>query len=192
MRIGLYDKPTNDELPKYKGLYRQNDLVDFCERQNDVLTNMVEWFFEQSTDGMNIEYTEANENKTIQLLRLLRDEKWDGELVLFTDENNLQVPFGFELLGYDICADSMYYSPLGDGFLASYAPNETFFFEMSFEDYREYRNDLNEVGLFNSYVIADNFSQYCNRINNHYSHVIESEENWRPVAIWLRCVRNSW
>lgn len=127
MRLGLYDKPINDEVSKYKGLYRQNDLVDFCEGQNGILTNMMKWFFSQSRDGMHIEYTEGNMNKVVQLLEMLRDEKWRGELLLFTDARDLKIPLGFELIGYDICADSKYYSPLGDGFLTSYIQSETFF-----------------------------------------------------------------
>lgn len=59
---------------------------------------------------------------------------------------------------------------------------------MNLEDYRDYVNDLNEFGLFKSYVIADDFAKYCNRINNNHPHAIESEENWRPFMIcsWMK------
>ena len=184
MRIGLYDKPINNEVSKYKGLYRENNLIDFYEKHNKILTNMIEWFFSKSRDGMHIEYTEENMKKVVQMLNALKDEKWEGELLLFTDTRELQSPFGFELIGYDICADSMYYSPLGDGFLISYIQSETFFYEMSFKEYRDYANDLNNFGLFKSYVIADEFAKYCKQINSHYPHAIESEENWRPFMIW--------
>ena len=184
MRFGLYDKPINDEVSKYKGLYRENELIDFCEKSNSILTNMIEWFFSQSRDGMHIKYTEENMNKMVQFLDMLRDEKWKGELLLFTDDRELEIPFGFELIGYDICADSMYYSPLGDGFLTSYIQSETFFNEMSLENYRDYAKNLNNFGLFKSYVVAEEFAKYCNKINSLYPHTIESEENWRPFMIY--------
>ena len=186
MRIGLYNKPTNDKISKYRGLYRQNNLIDYLDGRNNILNNMIEWFFSLSNGDMPIEYTKDNLNKSLHLLKALRDEKWQGELIMFTDDTKLEIPSGFDLIGYDICADSMYYSPLGDGFLLSYIDNDTFFLKMSKEHYREYVNDLTEEGLFRSYEVANNFANYCNIINNQYPHIVESEENWRPFAIYAQ------
>lgn len=87
------------------------------------------------------------------------------------------------MVGYDICADSMYFSPIGDGFLMQYNRLPDFYTDMSFEMYSMYRENINEKWLFNSYEIAMNFSEYCNYINEKHRYCIESQDNWRPVAI---------
>lgn len=185
MRIGFFDKPINDDVPHYKGLYRQNDLLEFFEGHSYQLSKMMKWFFGHSQDGTHIEYSDTNLTKTLQILNLLRNEKWYGELMLFSDAGAVSVPSGFELVGYDICADSKYYSPLGDGFLLSYNQNEKFFEAMSFDKYLQYSCDINDFGMFSSQIIATDFAKYCNWINSRYPHIVESEDNWRPYAIYL-------
>jgi len=185
MRIGFYSTPTNDKLTEYKGLYRENGLIDFCEGYTNNLIQMVKSFFLAAQDGMHIEYSDKNLKKALKLWTMLCGQKWQGDLLLFSDSCDFSVPVGFSFLGYDICADSRYYSPLGDGFLSSYAQDELFFRGMSIRKYAEYVRDLNDACLFKTRIIADDFSNYCNWINHQYPHIVESEEGWRPYAIYV-------
>ena len=184
MNIGLYNEPVNSNLSNYKGLYRQNNIIDLTESDNLNLRTAVDWFFSVSREGTFLAYGNENNARLSVLYSLLKSEEWRGEIILFTDRNNVNIPSGFVLLGYDICADSKYYSPIGDGFLQSYDVNNPFFAEMSFLDFNCYKKDLNGAGLFNTYATAIEFSKYCNTINGKYEHAIESENNWRPFAIY--------
>ncbi len=114
----------------------------------------------------------------------LNAQKWDGEMVLFTDCCSVIIPSDFILLGYDICADSKYYSPIGDGFLQIYDKDNTFFVEMCIAKFKYYKNNINSAGLFSTYSIALEFSNYCNVINKKYEHAVETENHWRPFAIY--------
>ena len=184
MNIGLYGEPTNLELLKYKGLYRQNNLIDFY--YNNVFESYIEWYFSISTEGNYIQYTKENEIRVIFLYKILKAENWYGDIILFTDNIDTAISTDYELIGYDVCADSKYYSPIGDGFLESYDTDNVFFFEMNKNDYQNYKNNINDYGLFSSYDTALIFSSYCNKINNKYKHAVETEKNWRPFAIYRR------
>lgn len=189
MKIGLYGEPTNSIFSYYRGLYRQNDLIDLYEYDNISLIKEIDRYFSLSNEGGYVEYTETNLSELLLFYRTFKAAGWLGDIILFTDNVYAGIPTDFELLGYDICADSMYYSPIGDGFLVSYSLDEKFFSEMSINDYKFYKENVNDKGLFQTYSAALNFAQYCNTINQKYEHVIESEDNWRPFAIYTLDIR---
>lgn len=176
----LYFEPINDSVKGYSGLYRGSFNVDHMKNTN----NLINAFFKTSADGQNLAYNEENREKIIELYQSLKREKWDGDLICFTDDKRVEIP-GFTMVGYDVCADSMYYSPVGDGFLTQYNRYPDFYTDMSLETYSIYRDNLNEKWLFNSYEMAMKFSEYCNHINKKNLHCIESQDNWRPVAIHI-------
>lgn len=181
MNIGLYQEPTNSELTKYRGLYRQNSIFELMESDAH---NLIDWFFSLSREGDFIEYSEDNKERLSELYSILRTQKWKGEILLFTDCYQERIPSDFVLLGYDICADSKYYSPIGDGFLQSYDKDNSFFRDMSIAEFDLYKSNINDAGLFDTYSVAVNFAKYCNEINNKYEHSVESENNWRPFFIY--------
>lgn len=182
IKIGLYCEPINERVSGYWGLYRECFIVDYMKR-NRTLYGLIHNFFEISVDGQSLKYTEQNEKMMVTLYQNLKREKWSGDLICFTDEKQIKMP-GFPKKGYDICSDSMYYSPIGDGFLIRYDSRLDFYRDMSFETYSMYRANINENGLFNSIEIALSFSEYCNYINKKHLYCIESQDNWRPVTIW--------
>ena len=186
MNIGLYNEPVNSDALNYRGLYRLNNIVELTESDNLKLRCAIDWFFSVSREGNFLAYDNENNARISELYSLLKSEKWSGEIILFTDRNCVSAPVGCVLLGYDICADSKYYSPIGDGFLQRYDVDNPFFAEMSFLDFYGYKKDINSAGLFNTYAMALEFSKYCNAINKKYEHAIESENNWRPFAIYMR------
>lgn len=184
MNIGLYSQPINSALLNYRGLYRENGMIDLIESDNHHLTSLIDWFFLTSREGDFLEYTKQNMEQLLSLFSILKVKKWIGEIVLFTDCCKAIIPSGFALLGYDICADSKYYSPVGDGFLQTYDKDNPFFAEMSISEFEHYKNNINIAGLFNAHAIALEFSKYCNAVNKKYEHAVESENNWRPFAIY--------
>ena len=186
MNIGFYNESMNSIMRSYRGLYRCNNLIDICESNSLCVKKDIEWYFRASIEGNYLEYTDNNMKRLLQLYQKLKGQKWEGDLVLFTDKVKALAPMNFKFLGYDICADSRYYSPIGDGFLTEYNEGMLFFSEMNIAQYRTYRNSLNDNYLFTSYAVALQFSRYCSYINEKYEHSVESENNWRPFAIYSR------
>ena len=183
MYIGLYDKPTNACRPGYRGLFRSNGLIDFYYHESPLVRDRLAWFFKNSSEGMHIEYSEENQLKLQALHNILCSVGWYGDMLFFTD-TKAQPPLECAFLGYDVCADSKYYSPLGDGFLDSYSHDCVFYAKMDFDEYSEYAISLNQNGLFSSYLTAELFAKYCNLINKEYEHAVETEGKWRPFAIY--------
>ena len=183
MNIGLYSEPTNESLPNYRGLYRQNGLIDFCDSSSHAVRKEIDWYFSNAKDGGFLGYSKETHRRVLLLYGLLTAEKWPGEIIAFTDKMTAP-PTGAALLGYDICADSRYYSPLGDGFLEVYDRHSLFCLEMDENIFRGFQNALNANGLFSSYAFAQEFAEYCNYVNSQHIHAIESEENWRPFSVY--------
>lgn len=183
IKIGFYSTPINVNLQGYLGLYRESFAVDYMENNNR-LHKLINSFFEKTRDGQTVNYSEENRKNIVELYLSLKRENWEGSLLCFSDNEQVEIS-DFKLLGYDVCSDSMYYSPLGDGFLMQYNRYPEFYTDMSFEMYCMYKDNINHAWLFNSYETAMNFSQYCNHINKKKLHCIESGENWRPFAIYL-------
>lgn len=183
MYIGFYNCPINECIFNYKGLYRENNLIDY-DNKNFMRAKELNWYLSNSIEGMFMEYKEINMPELISIYIELKNNEWRGELILFTDKINKDIPNKFELLGYDICADSRYYSPLGDGFLGEYNQEYTFYKEISEDDFLNYKRSINRNYLFNTAEAALSFSKYCNYINEKYPHAVESESGWRPFAIY--------
>ena len=183
IKIGLYCEPINADSKGYLGLYRGSFSIGYMENNNR-LYNLINDFLERTADGQSLDYNEKNRKKIVELYRGLKNENCDVNLVCFTDDKQVEIP-DFMLIGYDICADSMYYSPIGDGFLMQYNRYTEFYADMSFEMYSLYIENINEKWLFNSHEIAMDFAKYCNHINKKNYYCIESENDWRPVAIYL-------
>lgn len=185
MEIGLYNEPTNTKLSNYKGLYRQCDLMNFYECDNVYLKEIIDKYFSLLKDKNYLDCTENTYTISLQLYRTIKTFGWNGDLIIFTDKISENIPNNFDFIGYDICADSKYYSPLGDNFLDRYILDSKFFSSMNNDSFKKYKKNINSSGLFDDYSIALDFAQYCNIINKKYEHVIESEDNWRPFAIYM-------
>lgn len=185
MKIGLYSDPTNSNLSNYKGLYRHCNLVDFYECDNVYLAKTIDKYFSLLKDKNYLDYTKNTNTISLQLYKTIKSYGWNGDLIIFTDKIDENIPNNFDLIGYDICADSKYYSPLGDNFLDKYIFDSKFFSAMDNDSFKKYKKNINSSGLFNDYSIALDFAKYCNIINKKYEYVIESEDNWRPFAIYI-------
>lgn len=157
MYIGIYNEPTNSEMINYKGLYRQNNLLDFLDKGDSLLKKYINWFFEYSNEGNYMEYAENDLPKLLKLVQLLKHHGWDGELIVFTDNQCASVLPNTVLLGYDICADSKYYSLLGDGFLEQLDLHKDFYKFLDQSQYTLYHHNINKYGLFQNYPLLITF-----------------------------------
>jgi len=110
IRISLYSTPVNGDVFLFMTISMGN-IHDFETQRKDI-----QCFFATEKNRLSIEYNETNMKKIVRLYHNLKTEEWEGNLTIFTDDEKLEIPNTI-LLGYDICAESMYYSPLGDGFL---------------------------------------------------------------------------
>ena len=68
--------------------------------------------------------------------------------------------------------------------MLEYDEEKEFFSEMSETMFLNFKDDINQNGIFDSHKAAKDFAKYCNYINTKHNHCIESEDNWRPFAIY--------
>ena len=47
-----------------------------------------------------------------------------------------------------------------------------------------YKEKINSNGLFSNKEVATSLANYCIKINREFPHAVESENNWRPFAIY--------
>ena len=180
--IGLYSGSVNKENPGYRGIYRNNDLLDYYEL--DDLKSSIDSYFCDSQDGIHKSFSTETFASTFSLYQNLIAREWKGDLLLWGENKNLPLGVNAEFLGIDICGDGLYYSPLGDGFLQNYESQYTFYRSLSYSQFHVYANNINENGLFSDDRIAKQFAAYCNQISQEDDHAIETEANWHPIFIF--------
>lgn len=181
--IGLYSGPVNEECPGYRGIYRNNDLLDFYQHAD--LKSCIDAYFCDSQDGIHKSFSSETFASTLSLYHHLIAREWKGDLLLWSENKSLPAGVNAEFLGIDICGDGLYYSPLGDGFLLNYEAQYTFYRSLSYQQFQVYANHINENGLFSDDGIANQFAAYCNQISQEDNHAIETEAHWHPVFIFL-------
>ena len=171
-KLHLFNETMTDIYPNYLGLYTMLNIPEDCYSD-----------FELQSSG-NFPYTEENADKLMRICCYLESQSIRSDIILFSDNIDVKAPESFTFIGYDICSDSEWYSPLGDGFLDEYS-NSLFFSKMSLDEFEAFQGDLNKCGLFSSPDKAAAFAKYCNCINKEYPGVVETEDNWRPFIVYL-------
>ena len=178
--IGLYDEPVNAQAVGYRGLYRGCRLPDPAG-DDRVPARRISWYLAQAENGAGIAYDDRE--KVIALFFALKRAGFGGEAIAYSDEGPIADP-AFMPIGYDVCGDTLYYSPLGDGYLARYGRYPAFCADMSIEEFSRYQRGLNEAMLFSARDTAAEFAAYCGRIAGKDPAAIEPLAHWRPVAIY--------
>ena len=175
--IGLYEWPLRANVPAYRGLYRGNSLIHLSQSRER------ETFFCLAGDGSSAAFTEESFALLKGLYGIVRARYPQTDLLLFSDAD-LEPPVDpglWTFLGFDVCADSRYYSPLGAGL---------FDVVMTMAKENGLVSEplpglcLNEAGLFSAQGDADTFSSLCHALQRFGVYEIESETRWRPWAIW--------
>lgn len=155
----------------YRGLYR-GILGDWDVNGNS--KKYVSEFINMGIEGRNIPFSESNLElaKIVNQIIKVNNFKPDFTVISNTDFSDPN----FELLGYDVCANSLSYSPIGSGGITGKA----YLLEQMDSDLtKEVLSDLNSNGLFSTLEIAKRFAEFCT-IN---ADLIESETPWIPVSV---------
>ncbi len=180
--IGLFSGSVNEACHSYRGIYRNNDLLDHYESVS--MKECIDTYFCNSYDGIHKLFSTETLASTVFLYENLIVRGWKGDIILWSEDKSLPATLDAEFLGIDICGEGLYYSPLGDGFLLKYEEQYTFYRNISHQQFQMYANDINEYGLFSNDIIARQFAAYCNQISKEDSHAIETEVNWHPIYIF--------
>lgn len=176
-KIGWYASPTNPGMAHYRGIYRNNDLVDYMQIPS--IKDSVLDFLDHSHEGMFIDYSTSHMRHIVSFFDSLNKYGWRGDIVVFSS-NLTDCDHSY---GYDICSDSLHYSPLGDGFLCSYDDGNRFHRLIGKTKLDSYLKHLHAYGLFDNKDIAESFAYDCTTASKQYDHIIETESSWYPIAI---------
>ena len=177
MFIGLYEWPLAAGVPAYRGLYRGNGLASLSGSR-ELLT-----FFRLARDGSGAAYTEETFALLKGLYEIVGPRYPQTDLLLFSDAApEPPVDSGpWTFLGFDVCADSRYFSPLGAGLFGAVMTKAK---EHGLISEPPPGLRLNEAGLFADREDAETFSSVCSALQRSGAYEIESEMDWRPWAIW--------
>lgn len=156
----------------YRGLERD---LPFSEKKFPL--KMMKRLLELSEDEGEIPCCTSNLNLLLEIQQQLWNVGFDTDIIVAGDEPDTSWcnEIGFEFLGYDICGDSFYHSPV---FRAVFEVPDSDFFEETRKNYGKY---LNANGLFQNIEDAGLFLEY---VKSDKSDTFESEENIRPVKIF--------
>jgi hypothetical protein len=156
----------------YRGLYR-GILGDWDINGNSKLS--VFEFINLGIEGRNIPFSEKNLELAIIVDQIFKVNNFKPEFTVIsnTDFSDSR----FEFLGYDICANSLYYSPIGSGGITG---EDAYLLDHMDSDLtKDVLSDLNSNGLLSTLEIAKRFAEFCT-IN---AELIESETPWTPVSV---------
>ena len=174
--IGLYEWTMETGVPAYRGLYRGNSVIRLPQ------SRATEAFFRVARDGSSAAYTEENFLLLKEVYAAAKPRYPRTDLLLFSDAADFPEPGSeWEKLGFDICADSRYHSPLGGGLRDALlsAAAAAGLLSASAPELR-----LNGAGLFSSREDALTFTGLCVELQRSGAYEIESETNWRPWCVW--------
>lgn len=178
---GLYTTPLNDDIVEYKGLYRMNPDIFNIKPSEEKTKSILKTYIEKSREGIFVDDNALKIEELIALYNFLKNADNDVELVYFSKFDNEVEQF--ERAGFDIVANSLSYSPLGDNFLDCFDKQAKFDSFLGEEKFNFYKSNLNENKLFNNICIAKQFAIDCNNVSKAIPHAIESEYFWFPVMI---------
>lgn len=158
------------ELSNYRGLYRGSfgdwDVTGPSKK-------LVSDFINLGREGSNIPYSEENVEAAIMVYRIFIEQGLNPDFIVISNSDFHDSRF--EFLGYDICAKSLYYSPIGSGGITGEQPY--LLNHMPLELRTEVLADLNGNGLLETKAVAERFAEFCTK----NTELIESESPWFPV-----------
>lgn len=98
--------------------------------------------------------------------------------------------YQYDFIGYDVCADDYYTSPLGMNYLNYTDDFEIFedlpFFENISNEVRfDYARQINEFGLFDSTEPAGEIAEYCNWLCKNFDDMFYGAKDFKLIKIYL-------
>ena len=183
MKIQLLSFPVNTKASNYMGLYRGTNYIDFILSKQLDSDSYISMFLNRIDEDGKLVMNSENYILSKKIYSLLLKQGWDGDMILYSDNDEPALK-NVVFLGYDICGDSEYYSPLGDAMLREFNPQFPFDRNLGSELFVHYKEKINSNGLFSNKEVATSLANYCIKINREFPHAVESENNWRPFAIY--------
>ncbi len=183
MKIQLLSFPVNTKASNYMGLYRGTNYIDFILSKQLESDSYISMFLNRIDEDGKLVMNSENYILSKKIYSLLLKQGWDGDMILYSDNDEPALK-NVVFLGYDICGDSEYYSPLGDAMLREFNPQFPFDRNLGSELFVHYKEKINSNGLFSNKEVATSLANYCIKINREFPHAVESENNWRPFAIY--------
>ena len=183
MKIQLLSFPVNTKASNYMGLYRGTNYIDFILSKQLESDSYISMFLNRIDEDGKLVMNSENYILSKKICSLLLKQGWDGDMILYSDIDEPALK-NVVFLGYDICGDSEYYSPLGDAMLREFNPQFPFDRNLGSELFVHYKEKINSNGLFSNKEVATSLANYCIKINREFPHAVESENNWRPFAIY--------
>ena len=116
-------------------------------------------------------------------------KRYEATQVLLYSNEESALNAQAEFIGYDVCADDYYTSPIGLGYLGEIAEydidgDEPFFENISNEVRYEYFQQLNPYGLFDEAAPAEEIAEYCNWLCSEYADMFQGAENFKIIKIY--------
>ncbi|MCM1285098.1 MAG: hypothetical protein NC213_04760 [Acetobacter sp.] len=182
----------------YKGVATPCCLGDYCE--NSKIGDSVFQYIDQYIDfesqliklnSYSIYYAEA-------LCQQFKKIGVDTGILIYCDVDEIPHESTDDFLGYDVCAEDYYTSPLGMEYLEFTSEDIEFmvdeevsddfpFFEnISNEVRHEYEQQLNKHKLFDNLETAEEIAEYCNYLTAQYDNIFEGLKNFKIVKIYAK------
>ncbi|MFR5876094.1 MAG: hypothetical protein ACLUFN_06355 [Eubacterium sp.] len=178
------------ENENYNGIYQLSCLAEYIDNKkigNDVKTFMNNYVDEES---QLIIFTAYSLYDAKELSEKISKKFENTQIIIFSDENESIDENLAEFIGYDVCADDYYTSPIGMGYLGEIDEfnkfeDEPFFDNLSNEVRFEYFEQLNDYGIFNDLIPAGEIAEYCNWLIDEEYDVFQGAKKFKIVKIYL-------
>lgn len=174
----------------YCGVYQLNCFAEYLEDKR--LGDEVQRFMENYVDGESqlIEFSPYALYDARELAEKISRRSDDTQTIIFADKNESIDENLAEFIGYDVCADDYYTSPVGMGYLGEVdeydkSADEPFFDNLSNEVRYEYFEQLNCYGIFDDISPANEIAEYCNWLIDDEYDVFPDAKSFRTVKIYL-------
>lgn len=185
--IGILICYDND---RYCGIGQLNCLCDYID--NKSFGDEIQAFIDSYTD----EQTQLIEYGTYAVydaekIREKIDRIDSCRIIVFADDDEQPNERALDFIGYDVCADDYYTSPIGMGYLTLplenaeyYYDDLPFFTELHPSIRRDYANQLNDYRLLDSKETADEITEYCNWLVQEYDDIFSGAQEFKTVKIF--------
>lgn len=188
----IYENQGNE----YKGIATPCCLGDYCE--NSKIGDSVMQYIERYIDfeSQLIELDSYSIYYAKELCKQFKKIGVDADILIYCDIYETPYEYTDEFLGYDVCAEDYYTSPLGMGYLEFTSEDIEFmvdeevsddfpFFENISNEVRyEYEQQLNRYKLFDNIETANEITEYCNYLTSQYDDIFEGLSNFKAVKIY--------
>lgn len=177
------------ENENYNGIYQLNCLAEYFESKKlgDDIRHFTENYVDEESQLIKFSSYALYDSK--ELAEKISRHYDDTHIIIFADENESVDENLAEFIGYDVCADDYYTSPIGMGYLGETDEydeyeNEPFFDNLSNEVRYEYFKQLNDYGIFDDISPAREIAEYCSWLIDEEYDVFQGAKSFKTVKIY--------